>query len=313
MNAAQYLNNLNVPSTKADLVLDTDTFNEVDDQFAIAYLLASPEKLNLKALYAAPFHNHHSESPGDGMLKSYEEIHRLLELTGRREFIPLTYKGSESYLPDENTPVPSPAAEDLVKRAKEYSAQNPLYVVAIGAITNVASALLQEPDIAERIVIVWLGGHGREYHDTKEFNLYQDVAAARVIFKSGAPVVQLPCMGVVSGFSVPYVELEHHLGGKNPLCDFLVGRVKEEIDRYMKNGLAVSRILWDVAAIAWLLNDNDRFMLSRPTSLPIPEYDGLYGYDQSRFIQYVYHINRDSLASDLFSKLAEGKFFLDAN
>ncbi len=143
MNAAQYLNNLNVPSTKADLVLDTDTFNEVDDQFAIAYLLASPEKLNLKALYAAPFHNHHSESPGDGMLKSYEEIHRLLELTGRRKFIPLTYKGSESYLPDENTPVPSPAAEDLVKRAKEYSAQNPLYVVAIGAITNVASALLR--------------------------------------------------------------------------------------------------------------------------------------------------------------------------
>ena len=98
MNAAQYLNNLNVPSTKADLVLDTDTFNEVDDQFAIAYLLASPEKLNLKALYAAPFHNHHSESPGDGMLKSYEEIHRLLEQAGVNLF-PEPIRGPKAIFP----------------------------------------------------------------------------------------------------------------------------------------------------------------------------------------------------------------------
>lgn len=308
MNIGQYFNNLNVPTTKVDIVLDTDTYNEVDDQFAIAYLLASPEKINLKALYAAPFFNDHSESPRDGMLRSYDEILRLLELTGRREFIPLTYKGSEMYLPDENTPVLSAAAEDLIKRAENYSSENPLYVVSIGAITNVASALLLRPDITEKIVIVWLGGNGREFPNTKEFNLYQDVAASRVIFKCGAPIVQLPCMGVVSSFSIPYIELKHYLSGQNALCDYLVGRVKDEIDRY-GNGLAASRVLWDVTAIAWLLNDNNRFMYSRLDSLPIPEYDGLYAYDHSRFIQYVYHINRDNLASDLFSKLTNGKCF----
>ncbi len=308
MNAEQYFKNLNVPITKVDLVLDTDTFNEIDDQFAIAYLLASSDKLNLKALYAAPFFNNHSESPKDGMLKSYEEIFKLLELTGRREFIPLTFKGSEMYLPDENTPVLSAASEDLIKRAQEYSAENPLYVVAIGAITNVASALLQKPEIAEKIVIVWLGGHGREFHDTKEFNLYQDVAASRVIFKSGAPVVQLPCMGVVSGFSVSYIEMEYYLRGQNALCDFLLGRVKDEIDSYAK-GLAVSRVLWDVTAVAWILNDNNCFMHSRLDSLPIPEYDGYYAYDRSRFIRYIYYINRDNLVSDLFFKLTDGKCF----
>jgi len=270
--------------------------------------LASSDKLNLKALYAAPFFNHHSKSPKDGMLKSYDEILRLLELTNRHEFIPLTYKGSETYLPDENTPVPSAAAADLIKRAEKYSAQNPLYVVAIGAITNVASALLQQPDIAEKIVIVWLGGHSREFHDTKEFNLYQDVAASRVIFKSGAPIVQLPCMGVVSSFSIPYIELDYYLSGQNALCDFLVGRVKNEIDNCSRC-LAVSRVLWDVTAVAWLLNDNNRFMYSRLDHLPVPEYDGLYAYDHSRFIQYVYYINRDNLASDLFLKLTNGKCF----
>ncbi|MBO5068936.1 MAG: nucleoside hydrolase [Roseburia sp.] len=308
MTTEQYLKNLKVPTTKVDVVIDTDTFNEIDDQFAVSYLMASSDKLNLKALYAAPFFNHHSESPRDGMRKSYEEILRLLELTGRREFIPVTYKGSETYLPDEKTPVISDAAENLVERAMQYSSEKPLYVVAIGAITNVASALLIKPEIAERIVLVWLGGHGREFHDNKEFNLHQDIAAARVIFKSGTPVVQLPCMGVVSSFSVPYVELEHYLRGKNALCDFLVDRVRDEVASYSE-GLAVSRVLWDVTAVAWLLNDDNKFMLARLDTLPVPEYDGLCAYDHSRLIQYVYHINRDTLATDLFMKLTGGKCF----
>ncbi len=303
MDTEQYFKNLNVPASRIDVVLDTDTFNEIDDQFAISYLLASSDKLNLKALYAAPFYNHHSTSPGDGMQKSYDEILRLLALTGRQEYAPVTFRGSEDYLKDETTPVPSDAAANLVALASGYSPDNPLYVIAIGAITNVASALLLKPEIAENIVIVWLGGHGREYHDTKEFNLFQDVAAARVVFGSGAPVVQLPCMGVVSSFSVPFVELAHYLDGKNDLCDFLVGRVRNEIDSYAK-GLAVSRVLWDVTAVAWLLNDNDRFMLSRLDTLPVPEYDGRYAYDHSRLIRYVYHINRDALATDLFEKLS---------
>jgi inosine-uridine nucleoside N-ribohydrolase len=52
----------------------------------------------------------------------------------------------------------SEAARNLVERAMASDPSDPLYVVAIGAITNVASAVLMEPAVAERIVIVWLGG-----------------------------------------------------------------------------------------------------------------------------------------------------------
>ena len=86
MQKQYYFNSLEVPKGPVDVVLDTDTFNEVDDQFALSYLLASSDKLNLKAIYAAPFFNHHSVSPKDGMEKSYEEILRLLKLTGKEEF-----------------------------------------------------------------------------------------------------------------------------------------------------------------------------------------------------------------------------------
>ena len=59
------LNRLKRPEGKIDVVLDTDTYNEIDDQFALAYLLRSGEKLNVKAIYAAPFFNEKSEGPAD--------------------------------------------------------------------------------------------------------------------------------------------------------------------------------------------------------------------------------------------------------
>lgn len=131
------------------------------------------------------------------------------------------FKGSRTYLPDEKTPVDSPAARHLCELAMTYSVEKPLYVVAIGAITNVASALLLEPRIADRIVLVWLGGHFDTWPDTREFNLFQDVAGARVVFGCGCPLVQLPCMGVVSSFYVTGPELRTWLSGKNALCDYL--------------------------------------------------------------------------------------------
>ena len=311
--------NLNVPLGKIDAILDTDTYNEVDDQFALCYMLASKEKINVKALYAAPFFNNKSTSPQDGMERSFNEIHKILKLTHREDLAENTFRGSASYLPNEKTPVDSDAAKDLVKRAMEYSPENPLYVVAIGAITNVASALIMKPEIAKNIVIVWLGGHALHHCDTKEFNMYQDVAAARIVFSCGAPLVQLPCAGVVSAFTISTVEMEYYLKGKNPVCDYLYETVKGDIINLTGYQYAegeekpwkkcVSRVIWDVTAVAWLLNDNNRFMLSDIEHCPIPEYDGKYSIDKSKFIRYIHHIRRDTLANDLFDKLTNEESF----
>ena len=73
-----YLQRLNRPEGPVDVVLDTDTYNEIDDQYALAYLIKSEEKLHLKAVYAAPFHNEKSSGPEDGMEKSYQEIESAL-------------------------------------------------------------------------------------------------------------------------------------------------------------------------------------------------------------------------------------------
>ncbi len=305
-----YYKNLGVPTGKIDVVLDTDAYNEIDDQFALAYLLKSTEKLNTVAIYAAPFFNQRSTSPKDGMEKRYEEIFNVLKILNREDLSSNVFKGSEDYIKDEQTPTISDAANDLVKRAMNYSPKNPLYVVAIGAITNIASALLLNPEIAKNIVIVWLGGHAYNHMDTAEFNMVQDIAAARVVFKSSAPFVQLPCVGVVSHFHFSIVELEHYMRGKNKLCDFLLDRViehKKEYEGLMgKSMLIFSKVIWDVVAVAWLLNDNDRFMIGHLTHAPLPEYDKVYSFSpHNRIIKTIYYVDHATLASDLIKKLTQ--------
>ena len=94
-NTESLLRRLTKPKGKIDVVLDTDTYNELDDQFALSYMMKNSDKLNVKALYAAPFLNDKSVSPKDGMEKSYDEILKLLTLLKRAHLKAVTFKGSE--------------------------------------------------------------------------------------------------------------------------------------------------------------------------------------------------------------------------
>ena len=299
---ARLIRRLEKPKGRVDVVIDTDTYNEIDDQYALSYLIKSDEKLDLKAIYAAPFFNEKSTGPADGMEKSYREIMNVLTLLEREDLKEHVYRGSTEYLPSETEPVIPDAAKDLAKRAMDYTEEHPLYVVAIAAITNVASALLLNPDIKNRIVLIWLGGNATNWPDNKEFNLYQDVAGARIVFGCGVPLVQLPCMGVVSAFTTSGPELEYHLRGKNKLCDYLVNVTTTEAAA-CNGGPVWTRPIWDVTAVAWLLDDD--FEEDCLIHSPIPEYDNRYAFDNNRhFIKYVYHIKRDKLFADLFAKLS---------
>lgn len=302
MTNSEILQKLQVPSGCVDVVLDTDAFNEIDDQFAIAYLLRSPQRARVVAISAAPFLNTKVATPGEGMEKSYQEIFKILKLTGEERPV---WRGSEQFLPDDKTPVDSEAARNLIDLAMTYSPEKPLYVVAIGAITNVASALLLKPEIAERIVLVWLGGQAQHYNNNLEFNLRQDVAAGRVAFGSEVPLVQLPCRGVVSQFATTRYELEHWLLGKNPLSDYLASNAIAHCEA-LAPGKPWSKPLWDVTAVAWLCNDDEVFMQHRLERAPIPEYDHRYTPNPNgKWFRYVYYINRDALFADMVEKLTK--------
>ncbi len=288
---------LQVPSGRLRMVLDTDTYNEVDDQFALAYALHAPERLQVEAIYAAPFHNNRSASPADGMEQSYEEILRLLEKMGRTES-ETVLKGAAGYL-DMARPVATAATQDLITRALNSPEGEPLYVVAIAAITNIATAILLEPRIIEKIVVIWLGGHALHWAHTREFNLQQDVAAAQVVLDCDVPMVLIPCGGVTTHLQTTIVELERYLSGKNALCDYLVGIVKD----YAGNPYAWSKVIWDVATIAYLINPD--WVPTHLVHSPILTDNITWSVNAERhLIRYAHYLHRDPIFRDLFRRLS---------
>ena len=175
-------------------VLDTDTYNEIDDQFALVQAMLSPDRIALAAIYAAPFHNNRAIGPGDGMDKSYDKILRLLGRMGKSPdgFV---FKGVRDFVGLAKQARRAEAVDHLIARARASSPDDPLCIIAIAAISNVASALLAAPDIVNKIIVVWLGGHALEWPDTREFNLRQDVGGAQVLLDSGTPLVLIPPHG----------------------------------------------------------------------------------------------------------------------
>jgi len=282
------------------VVLDTDTYNEVDDQFALAHLLLSPEEVEIEAVYAAPFFNDRASSPADGMEKSYDEITRVIDLVdGPR---PPVFRGSTSYLPGAAVPVKSAAASDLVERAMAMKEGERLYIAGIAAATNLASALLLEPKIAERITLIWLGGHGPHWPDTREFNLQQDIYAARVLLDSHVPLILLPCHPVTSHLIVTVPELEKQLEARSKLGAYLTDIVRH----YGDNSLGRSKVIWDISASAWLVNPTWIFTGDEPSPLLR---DNLTWGDRTgrRLIQIAYGLNRDAIFEDFFTKAARAK------
>ncbi len=293
----QRVRRLQPPDGPISMVLDTDAYNEIDDQFAIVYAMLSKEKINLKAIYAAPFHNENSDGPGDGMEKSYEEIIRIATKmdVSPQNFV---YRGSGGYLPGASRPVESEAARDLIAKALAAPDDEPLYVAAIGAITNVASAILLEPRIIDKIVVVWLGGHALNWQDTKEFNLVQDIPAARVLFDCGVPLVLLPVMGVSSHLTTTLSEVNDYVRGRGAIGDFLAERYESCRDDHF----GYSRVIWDISVIAYLLKPDAVQTELIPS--PVLTDGATWSRDSRRhLIRYANYIHRDAVFQDLFRKL----------
>lgn len=98
-------------------------------------------------------------------------------------------------------PVKSPQQQHavgfLIERCRQARAENkPVVLCALGPLTNLATALLMAPDIAEGIGrVVLMGGAYRESGNTTlyaEFNSHADPHAAAVVFRQTFPVTVIP-------------------------------------------------------------------------------------------------------------------------
>ena len=171
------------PGKRVRVIIDTDTANEIDDQYAIALALASPERIDLRGLVAAHFGDRGGPR---GIDLSYEEIERTLDAAGMGGKFPVL-RGSHA-LRYGTEASPSEGVDFILEEARRASPEDPLWVVFLGPATDAASAWLTDPSIADRVVVLY---HGRTIWPEKcwNFNVHNDVRAARALFHSNVPFV----------------------------------------------------------------------------------------------------------------------------
>jgi len=163
------------------VIIDSDAKNEIDDIWAIALALLAPERFKIEGFVAANFDNTRPEAGPDSIEASRQVIETILQKAGMagrypvlRGAPPLRYQ----YEPSE-----SEGVDFIIEKAMASSPEDPLWVVGLGASTDIASAYLKEPRIAERVIVFW---HFRTRWPDKcwNFNVIGDVRAARIVFHS---------------------------------------------------------------------------------------------------------------------------------
>ena len=280
---------------KINVILDTDTYNECDDQFALSYMLLSQDRFNIEAITVAPYHHDNDISIEEGQEKSYQEILKIcnwLNFDTENK----VFKGSNGYIENGYNET-NEAVEKIIEIAEK---NEKTYIMAIGAITNVALAIKKAPDIIEKIEIIWLGGHSPICNNNKEFNFRQDVKAIKEIFKSKAKLIIIPCKGVASNLKISVYELEHYLKGKNELCNYLCSRFYND----GIHGIQTRRVIWDISVIAYLINKE--WFEERKTDCPEINKDLSYTFKRNdRKIKFVTYLDSDKIYNDLLKKLGE--------
>ena len=166
---------------KVRVIVHTDCKNEADDQYAVAHHLMTP-RFDVKGLVAGHFWKNPQQYGELGTAQaSYDEIIKVMDLMGLKDQYPVKL-GAPRALEDEHTPIDSEGARFIIEEAMKED-KRPLYIACQGAITDVASALLMKPEIAERMTVIWIGG--ADYPKGGfEFNLMMDINAANVVFSS---------------------------------------------------------------------------------------------------------------------------------
>ncbi len=306
-----------VPAAKhLRVIVDTDCKNEADDQFALTHHLMTP-RFDIMAINATHFEVRHHD--GTSMGQSYDEIIKILQLMGREgqyrvlrgSQYPLKYAETErataavsreAFLP-EVTWFENEASRFMVEEALRDDPR-PLFVVCLGSLTNVATALLMNPDIADRFTCVWIGG-GTYPSGTLEFNLMQDIPAANIVFGSRLNLWQVP-NSTYGQMKISLAELQVKVRPHGEIGKYLFEQLVELNGDYGENLSWPAGEMWCLGdqPTVTLLMEADQFHDYTVVPAPLFNRDMFYvPCDANRPIRVYHHVDSRFTLEDFFAKL----------
>lgn len=340
---------LSEPKGTVRLLIDTDTANEIDDQYALAWALLSPERVTVEAVTAEPFSFAHHQPelnaaekaleqgdrrseylvggfqgwinrlhkrgrrasemkfvmPDEGMELSYQEIRTIYEKMGIASEGKV-FRGAPRYMTHPEDVVETESVDKIIELAK--SGDEPLYIAAMGCVTNIASAIIKDPSIIENIVVVWTSAYPSyaPHCNRPSLNLVQDVHASRLLFDCGVPHVYLPGYHVGAQLKISLPEMEEFVNGRGAIGDYLHHLYTNNPLHEMfalEDTTQRTWVIWDIINIAWLINPD--WVPTMLTTSPVLT-DDLYWekMDTRHLMREAHDVQRDEIFLDFYNKLA---------
>ena len=228
------------------VIIDNDLGGDPDGLFQLAHHLMSPS-VEIRGVIASHLYEQGFGAPGTSQYAK-EKALEILKILKLENSIPIYTDKSES-MTDVKKPIDSDAVQAIIKEALRTDTDLPLYVVCGGGLTNIASAYMLEPNIADKITLVWIGGP--EYMDiaipppgftTLEYNLGIDIKAAQVIFNtSNIKLWQVP-RNVYRQPITSDAELLTRVKGKGQLGNHLYGVMAEAFGKLNKWNIPIGEV-----------------------------------------------------------------------
>lgn len=278
---------------KLRVIIDTDAACEADDPFAIAHALLS-KKFEVKGILAEQF-----GAPETTKL-SYQEIETVLEAMDMD--VPV-FMGEEGKLSDVEGKEISPAAEFLIQEAMKDD-EKPLFVLCLGAITNVAAAMQKCPEIIDKMTVVWIGGQNLDCPnpDLREFNSGNDIQAANDVLSSGVDLWLIP-INVYATMHIGLAEIQKRISPCGKIGKHLFeNMIMYNMSEYAGWTAGESWSLGDSPAVGVALNPGCGQYVYREA--PVILEDTTYRYEEGRPQIRVYtSIDSRFILEDFIAKL----------
>jgi len=246
---------------RVPVILSTDVGNEIDDQWAIAYLLLQPrfDVLGVMSAHAPSI----TAPAGRTSLRILTDV---VENRLKMPTHPPLIEGGSLPLQDTHTPRPSPAVTFLLETSHRFTRSAPLTVLVIGAGTDAASAILTDPTIVDRIRIVQMGFVNET--DGREFNIQNDIHAEQVILDSGVPLVIGPASICRRDLVMTLDHAREYLAKRGPIGAWLLEEYEAWYFRFVKplrvDDFSKPWFIWDDITLAYVLGLTEQHTVPRP-------------------------------------------------
>jgi purine nucleosidase len=195
-----------------------DLAGDVDGLFATVHQVLSPSA-ELRGIIGT-WTGIHGE-PVERSAELAREILQLMDMPGHSP----VYVGASARMADIHTPVPSPGTQAIIDEAMRSDSNLPLYVAVGGGLTEVASAVLIEPRIADRFTLVWIGGDAMPARGTGETNFNIDPLAAQYLFNETSVRIWQVAREAYKTCVVSATALQAHVGRYGRIGPWLMDRL----------------------------------------------------------------------------------------